>query len=176
MRKEKKRKFSLKNFDFEKRKKASNLGHFGWSSFSLIELKLVIFWTLFWFFSCFSFVDLLFLSFRFMRIFEALFSLGIDGIESSRIYYHLIMYFLINNCIKFFNAKFTFIYLFARGVKPLILQNVSVNGIEKKYGRIKGNDVRHSCVGRRLEIFQWGLAFFSQTARFYTSLHGRRYS
>jgi ABC-type transporter Mla maintaining outer membrane lipid asymmetry permease subunit MlaE len=52
-----------------------------------------------------------------MRIFrrlEALFSLGIDGIEyiiTSRIYYNLIMYFLINNCIKFFNAKFTFIYL-----------------------------------------------------------------
>jgi hypothetical protein len=34
------------------------------------------------------------------------------------------------------------------------LNSVSVNGIEKKYGRIKGNVVRHSCVGRR-SAYSW---------------------
>jgi hypothetical protein len=58
------------------------------------------------------------------------------------------------------------------GVKPLILTLSML--LKKKYGRIKGNEIRHSCVGRRSEIFKWvwGLAFFSQTARFFTSLHG----
>jgi hypothetical protein len=91
------------------------------------------------------------------------------------------------NCIKFWKLKFKrWPKLLRRqlrkprcfwsSIKTRTPNSVSVNGIETKYGRIKGNDVRHACVGRRSEIFQWGLAFFSQTARFFTSLHGRRYS
>jgi hypothetical protein len=56
---------------------------------------------------------------------------------------------------------------YPRGVKPLILP---LSMILKKKNTVESKGIKYGKHERRSEIFLWGLASFSQTAQYFTSL------